>query len=434
MAVSKFCYPGVTPSAVNDINSAERCRVTLLTRVTEAIMAKGFTDIAIRNLQAGETRQEFPDAGCAGLYVIVQPSGKKSFAVRYRFDGKPRKLTLKAGVSLAGARKLAGDALLAVEQGNDPAETKKETRAKLKAAKADTVRALCENYLKREGGKLRTEHARKRVLERLVYPAIGDKPLSELKRRDIIALLDYVEDENGTKMADLVLAYLRKIFNWHAGRVDDFNSPIVQGMSRYDAQANAGTRILSDDELRQIWAATEPDKNAPQPFHALIRFLLLTGARRSEANLLPWSEISADGKAWTLPPARNKVKAELVRPLSKAAQTVLASVPRIEGARFVFGRGNKPIHLTKPTADLKVAIGTAGWRIHDLRRSARSLMSRAGVPADHAERCLGHVIGGVRGIYDRHRYEKEMAAAYEALATLIENIVTPRDNVVQMAR
>ena len=121
-------------------------------------MAKGFTDIAIRNLQAGETRQEFPDAGCAGLYVIVQPSGKKSFAVRYRFDGKPRKLTLKAGVSLAGARKLAGDALLAVEQGNDPAETKKETRAKLKAAKADTVRALCENYLKREGGKLRTEH------------------------------------------------------------------------------------------------------------------------------------------------------------------------------------------------------------------------------------------------------------------------------------
>lgn len=85
-------------------------------------------------------------------------------------------------------------------------------------------------------------------------------------------MLDDIEDENGTKMSDLVLAYVRKIFNWHAGRVDDFDSPIVQGMGRYDAKANQGTRVLSDDELRAIWRATEPDKKAPQPFHALIRF------------------------------------------------------------------------------------------------------------------------------------------------------------------
>jgi integrase len=340
----------------------------------------------------------------------------------------------QTGVSLAGARKLAGDAMYEVEQGRDPAETKKETRAKLKAAKADTVQALCENYLKREGSKLRTEHARKRVLERLVYPEIGDKPLADLKCSSIIKLLDTIEDENGTKMADLVLAYLRKVFSWHAGRVDDFNSPIVKGMSRYDAKANEGTRILTDDELRAIWAATEPDKDAPQPFHALIRFLLLTGARRSEANLLPWSELSGDGKVWTLPPARNKVKTELVRPLSKAAQALLASVPRIEGARFVFGKGNVPMHLTKPTADLKVATGTDGWRIHDLRRTSRSLMSRAGVPADHAERALGHAVGGIRGIYDRYTYEKEMAAAYEALATLIERIVEQADSVVPLRR
>ncbi|MGB9410659.1 MAG: Arm DNA-binding domain-containing protein, partial [Pseudolabrys sp.] len=113
-------------------------------------MAKGFTDLKIKNLKAGAVRREIPDPGVSGLYLVVQPSGKKSFAVRYRYGGKPRKLTLKAGVSLAAARKLAGDALYELEQGRDPAQTKQETRAKIKAARANTVQALCDNYLHRE--------------------------------------------------------------------------------------------------------------------------------------------------------------------------------------------------------------------------------------------------------------------------------------------
>ena len=73
-------------------------------------------------------------------------------------------------------------------------------------------------------------------------------------------MLDTIEDENGTKMADLALAFVRKVFNWHASRVDDFNCPIVRGMSRYDAKANEGTRILDDDEIRRLWAATEEER------------------------------------------------------------------------------------------------------------------------------------------------------------------------------
>src|SRR5262249_44240974 len=151
-----------------------------------------------------------------------------------------------------------------------------------------------------------------------------------------------IEDERGTKMADLILAYTRRIFNWHASRVDDFNSPIVKGMARYDAKANQGTRTLSDDELRRLWFATE----APEPFHALARFLLLTGARRSEARKLPWSEIKET--EWQLPAARNKTKHDLTRPLSKAALDVLASVPKVAGSSFVFSKGNSPMSLSKP--------------------------------------------------------------------------------------
>jgi Arm DNA-binding domain/Phage integrase central domain len=217
---------------------------------------RGFTDIAIKNLKACDVRREIPDPGGAGLYAVVQPSGSKSWAVRYRFNGTPRKLTLKGGITPKAARKLAGDALYEVEQGRDPAEDKKTAKQMAAKARANTVQALCESYLKREGNKLRTEHARKRVLERLVYPKLGDKPLADLRRSHIVEMLDEIEDENGTKMSDLVLAYVRRIFTWHAGRVDDFNSPIVAGMGRYDAKANQGTRVLSDEELRAVWKAT----------------------------------------------------------------------------------------------------------------------------------------------------------------------------------
>src|SRR5262249_29352299 len=204
-------------------------------------------------------------------------------------------------------------------------------RAKAAAVKADTVQALCENYLKREAGKLRTGKERRQVLERLVFPEIGDVPLAELKRSRLVTLFDKIEDENGVVMSDLVLAFLRKIFNWHAGRVDDFNSPIVAAMRRYDIKAAQGTRVLSDTELAKIWAATEPDEKAPSPFCALARFVLLTGCRRDEARELVWSEIN--GTDWRLPAARHKNKTEVVRPLSEAAMAVLETVPVIDGGR-----------------------------------------------------------------------------------------------------
>jgi integrase len=135
---------------------------------------------------------------------------------------------------------------------------------------------------------------------------------------------------------------------------------------------------------------------------------------------MTWAEI--DGADWTLPAARNKTKVDLVRPLSKAAQDILQMPKQGE---FVFTtHGTTPISgFSKFKAALDRASGTDGWHIHDLRRTARSLMSRAGVPSDHAERCLGHVIGGVRGVYDRHEYHREKARAFEALAAEIARIV-----------
>jgi integrase len=121
----------------------------------------------------------------------------------------------------------------------------------------------------------------------------------------------------------------------------------------------------------------------------------------------------------------------LVRPLSGKALAVLNRLPRLGDHVFTIG-GKAPIGgVSVLKRGLDEASGVVGWTIHDLRRTARSLMSRAEVPRDYAERCLGHVIRGVEGTYDRHKYRDQMLRAYEKLAALIERIVAPpADNVV----
>jgi integrase len=395
-------------------------------------MSGALTAIRVEKLKARINRYEVPDRAQRGLYVVVFPSGKKSFVVRYRYGRIKRKLTL-GGISLAAARKAAAAALYEVHEGRDPAEAAKQTKQKNAAAATNTVQAICEEYLEREGKKLRTVDERKREFKRLIYPAIGNVAIDALKRIQIARLLDKIQDDSGDRTADLALAYLRKVFNWCATRDNEFSSPIVRGMGRYNAKERARSRTLTDDEIRKLWAATKPGGNAPNPFHALVRFLLLTGARRDEAREMPYSEIN--GIDWELPAARNKVKVDLIRPLSEAARAVIAGQPRIDNGALVFTyNGHHPLQPSKPKRALDAAAGVTGWTIHDLRRTARTLLSRTGVNPDHAERCLGHVIGGVRKVYDRYEYRSEKLHAFEALAAQIERIVNPTDNVTPLRR
>jgi integrase len=394
-------------------------------------MAKPLTDLAIRKLQAGTVRREVADGGQRGLYLILQPvTGAKSFAVRFRVNGRSRKLTLPAGTSLAAARKAAADALFEVSQGRDPAAAKIRQREEQRSAVADTLEAICGEFFRREGSKIRTAKSWQRDLARLVYPVLGTRVITDIRRKDIVRLLDDIEDNRGPAQADMVLAIVRRIMNWHSARDDDFRSPIVRGMSRRKPSQHARARVLTDDETRAVWRAAG---GIAGPFGHYVRFLLLTAARRNEAAHMRWSEIS--GADWRLPASRNKTKVDLVRPLSAAARSVLAEVPRIAGSDYVFTiTGHRIGGMSKRKHQVDVASGVTGWTLHDLRRTARSLMARAGVSSEHAERCLGHVINGVEGTYNRHGYLDEMRIAYEKLATLIGQIVDPQPNVVAMVR
>jgi integrase len=374
--------------------------------------------------QDGQPQTEWFDENVPGLALRVSAGGARSWAYHFTWGGKRARMTLGTypATSLGKARAQAELARSDLEAGTDPRST---------LAKIDTVRAVCEEFYEREGHRVRTGAYRRGVLIRLVYPTIGDRPITEVRRSDLIRLLDAIEDENGPVMADHVLGYLRRVMNWYASRSDEFASPIVRGMARTKPKERARERVLSDDELRLVWRVSE----RPGIFGCFVRFVLMTSARLSEAANMEWTEL--DGVDWTLPAARNKTKVDLVRPLSQAAVGVL---PEKGDGPYVFStNGRTPISgfsKFKAVFDLAVMAEAGGplprWTIHDLRRTARSLMSRAGVPADHAERCLGHVIGGIRGTYDRHDFYDEKARAFEALAGLVDRIINPTPNVVQM--
>jgi integrase len=299
--------------------------------------------------------------------------------------------------------------------------------------------------------KLRTGRDRWLMLQRLVFPTLGGRPIAEIKKSEVITLRDKIAGgelkhngrniRGGEVAADRTLAVIRKVFAWHASREDDFRSPIVPGLNLVKASEQSRDRTLNDDELRVIWRTVS---RLAGPFPAYLRFLLLTGARRTEASRMTWAEVSPEGD-WLLPAARNKTKRDLVRPLSKAALAVLEAQPKIVGCDLIFTNNGRRAFTAYSTFKRRFdgqvlrtlreenpeAGPLANWTLHDLRRTARTLLSRAGVNSDHAERCHGHVVAGVRGVYDRHRYHAEMATAYEALSSMIERITNPpADNVV----
>jgi integrase len=202
--------------------------------------------------------------------------------------------------------------------------------------------------------------------------------------------------------------------------VDIFSSP-----------AN-GSSIPLKDELRAVWTAAEASGGA---FDRYVQFVLLTAARRMEAANMTRTELN--GADWLIPASRMKSKQDHLVPLSGKAAEILSKLPTIgKPDGFVFTNdGRSAIGSLSNCKDaLQKRSGTEGWTLHDLRRTARSLMSRAGVPVDHAERCLAHVIGGIRGVYDHHEFYSEKKAAFEALAALIERIVhPPGENVVSLS-
>lgn len=399
-------------------------------------MAKDLTVAAIEKLKPGPARQEVPDGKVGGLFLIIQPSGSMSWAVRYRFYGKPRKFTIGPypSIDLPAARRRALEALAQIAGGVDPAERKRALKAAArlqKRAHLDLVDKVVEQFIERHAKpKTRSWRETARLLGKDVLPAWKGRRLSEIGRADVHALIDGIVDRGAAVTANRTFAQLRKMCSWAVERGLIEKSP-CEGL-RPPTVERSRDRVLSLDELSIVWRAAE---TLGWPFGAIYQLLILTGQRRDEVAGARWSEIDLEKRVWNLPAERAKNRRPHAVPLSCAAFEIIESLPRFQGSDLLFSAGrNPPSAFSRAKLRLDKAIRQGGnelapFVIHDLRRSVASGMASIGINLPVIERLLNHVSGsfaGIAGVYQRHEFSDEMRAAVDAWARHLDKALTGR--------
>lgn len=340
----------------------------------------------------------------------------------------PRRLSLGVypGVTLKLARERARDTRARVQRGEDPVEDKKAAERErrynsFEACAKDFVTKYCKP-------KLRTWEQIERTLERLAIPEFRDRPVREIRRRDVVDLLEKVAAKTPGQSNHL-RAFLSKMFNWLLEREVVEINPVTGVASRYKPQVR--TRILTDEEIKALWKATE---RIGGPFGACTRLLLLSGMRLNEAGRLRWDEVS--GEWASLPGSRMKAGRDYRAPLSKQAQAIIEGRPRFLKCAFVFTTNGKVAinawGKIKVTLDdyMSAELGepVADWRLHDLRRTCASGLAKLGVRAEVIKRILAHTppTSDVTAlVYNQHMYDEEARQAIEAWAAHIAKLTEP---------
>jgi integrase len=383
------------------------------------------TTRTIEAIKPSEARREIPDSLLPSLYLVVQPSGAKSWATRYRHNGLSRKHTLGSypAIDLKTARQLGAKALRAAAEGKDPAREKTEARI----TKSDSVEAIVREFLQRHCKpkyRPRSYEEAERLLRLHVLPRWRDRTISSITRSDVRDMLDRVVKSGAPIGANRTHSLVRKLFNWCVEHEIVPASPVA-GVRR-PTNETSRDRVLADDEIARIWKAAE--KVGP-PFQTLLQLLTLTGQRRGEAVSMEWSEIDLKRSLWSIPKEKTKNGRAHDVPLSPLALSILKKIPRGDD-RYVISYGDGPISgFSKSKRRLDALLdGVQPWCLHDIRRSVASGLARLGFDLPTIERVLNHVsgsFGGIVGVYQRHDYADQKRKALDAWAKHIAEIVAP---------
>jgi integrase len=421
--------------------------------------------LAVENWKPAATRQEVLDRD--GLYFIVQPSGVKSWAIRYRrkSDGKAVKHTIGAypAFSLKAARSEATRLRAEIERGADPHGDKVVARRRT-ATVDDTFESVTRRYITdyqfrskrswewtarllglvvdteaktepkqcppllviRDGSKDQRGRRRVSLVDRWGARRIGD-----ITDADIIYMLDQVS-RHAPIAANRLHAVLSALFGWAKDKRLVASNPCT-GLRR-PAEEVARDRVLTDKELRAVWLAAG---KLGHPYTGIVRLLILTGQRRKEIADLRWSEIDLEERAIHLSGARTKNGRAHDVPLSPMALAIIAGLPRLVEADFGFTVRRKPTTgFSRMKERLDEKSGVTAWTLHDIRRTVASGLQRLGVRLEVTEAVLNHHSGsmaGIVGVYQRHDYADEKRDALTRWADHVDALVSGRKaNVVTL--
>jgi integrase len=428
------------------------------------------TAASVAKARPGEDRREIPDGACPGLYLVLQPSGAKSWALRFRRpSGKPAKLvlgsvytgastepdtapTIGGHLTLAAAHRLVTELRHQIAQGRDPAAThlaeKQHRRVAALEAAENTFAAAAKDWIEQDASKNTRrwkEQARLLGLEPDGLTSIpkglaerwAKRPVVEIDGHDIYAIVDETRrlgapglkrrsDGPTEGRARAMLSCLSTMFDWLIRKRRVITNP-CSGVPRPDTP-KARDRVLSKDEIVRFWAAAG---DAGEPFDAALKLLLLTGCRLNEVCGMRREELSEDGTMWEIPGSRTKNHRPHVVPLPPLAREIIAGVHRIEGTDLILSSSRKtPLSGWSKTKDrLDEAMGAPSWRLHDLRRTAATRMAELGIAPHIIEATLNHISGakaGVAGTYNRAAYAPEKKAALARWASHIAGLIEGR--------
>jgi len=423
------------------------------------------TALNVETWKPSTTRQEILDRD--GLYFIVQPSGVKSWALRYRLKGggKARKLTIGSYpmFSLKDARSAATELRAKIERGGDPhGEKVVERRRPLEVD--DSFEAVARRYLSeyqfrhnrswewtarllgfavdseatveakecppllvvKDGSKDQRGRRRLSLADRW-----GTRRIGAITDADIIAVLDGISARTPI-LANRLHAILGKLFRWAQSKKLIAANPCT-GIER-PAPEQSRERVLADKELRKVWLAAE---KLDHPWAGIVKLLILTGQRRNEIADLHWSEIDPDERVIHLPAARTKNDRAHDVPLSGSALAIITGLRRLPDADLVFTIKRQPVTgFSRMKERLDKASGVTNWTLHDLRRTVASGLQRLGVRLEVTEAVLNHKSGstaGIVGVYQRHDYAGEKRDALARWADCVDALVSGRKaNVVAL--
>ena len=397
-------------------------------------------------------RKEWVDKRVQGLVLRVSRHGDelpKTWMVRYRPKGLSQKriaigeygpsprLTLEAARNRA--RKIVAAARdgvdLPAKEADDRRRAAQEADARRRAAdRPETVADLLDRYIEKY---CKPNQRRWKIVERMFEnhvksTALGKKRLVEVRRADVVELLDDLQNTKGlAAQVNRVRSQLIAAFNWSVDREWIDVNPAATIKKRKVEKPRG--RKLQDDELRAVWRAAE---KIGYPGGDFVKFLVLTGQRRDEVRCLPRTELNMLRRIWTLPEARNKSKREHDIPLTPPMIDLIEKAPT--HSPFIFTvSGKRPYAGQKRLKEiLDRESSITGWTLHDIRRTVESGMRKLRIDKEVVRRTLNHGQDTIAKIYDKHEYEDEKREALEKWANHVEFIVGDgrgADNVVPIA-
>ena len=398
-----------------------------------------FTDADVRNMKTDKRLQDILEGG--GFGVRVYNSGTRIFYHAYTFDGKRRFLNLGEYpiVSLADARKRYNASKKKIDDGIDPLLEKDTAKAERK--RTPFVSDFVDEFIKIYA----MEHNRswkeiERALKSEIVPRWGKRKLTDIKRRDLVLLLDEIKERGAPVMANRVMAYTRKMFSWAVSEraVLDVH-PFL--MMKKPSKEDARERSLSKAEINTFWHNLDDCKMSDQIKRAL-KLILVTAQRPGEVIGMHRHEI--DGDWWEIPTVRSKNKLVHRVFLTSTAKQLIGDAngyifesplhpansqesPPNPGKPYEVRTMTHDIKQNLPhTPDSKVIdrLKIPHFTPHDLRRTATGLMAEAKIELEHRERVLNHKKGKLDGTYNKYEYADEKQAALETLERILNRIIT----------